>query len=193
MPEKHTRILTIKIVLQESQPEIWRRFDIADDMTLGDLHNVIQIVMGWEDCHLHEFEKGKTRYSKPIPENDDYGIQVIDEDGVQISEVFNRKRQKLQYIYDMGDNWEHTLVVENISEPEPKQQYPTCIEGAFACPPEDCGGPWGYQNMLEALADPKHEEHETFVEWIGLDFDAEAFDLKEINHVLGDYENYVSG
>lgn len=97
------------------------------------------------------------------------------------------------YIYDMGDYWEHALQVENISEPESKQFYPNCIEGAFACPPEDCGGTWGYQNMLEALADPKHEEHETFVEWIGPDFDAEEFYLEEINEVLEDFDNYKSG
>lgn len=193
MPDTSSKILTIKITLRESQPKIWRRFQIADDMTLGKLHDVIQIVMGWEDCHLHEFEQGKRHYSKPDPEEDIYESPSIDEDQVLVGELLKRKKQKLMYIYDMGDDWQHALQVENISEPASKQFYPNCIEGAFACPPEDCGGPWGYQNMLAALADPKHEEHETFVEWIGLDFDAEEFNLKEINEVLEDFDNYKSG
>ena len=193
MPGKQVKIVTLKIVLCESKPEIWRRFQIGDEMTLGDLHNVVQIVMGWEDCHLHDFEQGKKRYSKPDPEGDDFGPPVMDEDKVTIYEVLKQKDQKLAYIYDMGDYWQHTLTVEDISIPEPNQCVPTCLGGAYACPPEDSGGAWGYRNMLDALADPKHDEHETFVEWIGPDFDAEEFDLKEINEVLHDYENYKSG
>lgn len=193
MSDTSSKILTIKITLRESQPKIWRRFQIADDMTLGKLHDVIQIVMGWQDCHLHEFEQGKKTYRKPYPDEDDYGTPSINEDQVSVGELLRRKKQKLIYNYDMGDYWEHALQVENISEPESKQFYPNCIEGALACPPEDCGGTWGYQNMLAALADPNHEEHETFVEWRGPDFDAEEFNLKGINEVLKDFDNYKSG
>lgn len=192
MTDPTAKILTLKITLCDYEPAIWRRFQIAGDMTLGDLHNAIQIVMGWENHHLHDFEQGKKRYSRPDPEDFAYDPPPIDEDEVTIGQVLKRRKQVLTYIYDMGDSWRHRVQVEDIAGPNPNQHYPNCLDGAYACPPEDCGGPWGYQSMLEALADPAHEEHETFVEWIGSDFDTEAFDLDEINKVLKDFKKYVS-
>lgn len=189
------KVLTIKITLNDSTREIWRRFQVLDTMTLGKLHDVIQIVMGWHDSHLHEFEQGKKRYSKPDPEDyyDPMVPQAINEDETGVDEVLKRKRQKLKYIYDMGDNWGHTLILEDISNPVPEQFYPNCLEGENACPPEDCGGAWGYHNLLEALADPEHDDHEMFIEWIDPAFDASKFDLNEVNEVLKDFENYRSG
>ncbi|PCJ50143.1 MAG: hypothetical protein COA73_18545 [Candidatus Hydrogenedentota bacterium] len=193
MPKPTQKIFTLRIALCDSKPEIWRRFQIRDDMTLGKLHDVIQIVMGWDDSHLHEFEDGKQCYSKILPDEESFGESPINEDEIVVEQILNRKKKKLMYNYDMGDYWQHILVVEEIGEPDPKTFYPNCLEGAYAGPPEDCGGVWGYQNMLEALADPNHDEHEFVVEWIGEEYDAEEFDLKGINKVLKNFKRYRSG
>lgn len=93
---------------------------------------------------------------------------------------------KLIYEYDFGDGWEHELKIEKVLPAEKGQRYPACLAGKRACPPEDCGGPWGYQNLIEILANPKHEEYEEMREWVPPDFDAEAFDLNETDQTLRD-------
>ena len=194
MPESSPQILTLKIILLDYKPEIWRRFQIKNDMTLGKLHDVIQIVMGWTDSHLHDFEQGKKRYSKPDPEEEMIsGITSINEDDIGVGEVLKREKQTILYTYDFGDHWQHEIVLESVTAPDSKQFYPNCIEGARACPHEDCGGTWGYEGMLEALADPTHEEHESYLEWTGGGYDADKFDLKGVNKVLKDFKNYKSG
>lgn len=187
------KILRLRISLEGSDPEIWRRFQLTDEMTLLDLHNVVQIVMGWTDSHLHEFEiKGK-RYCLRFPNDDFYGDPPIDEGTVRLGDVLKRVRQKVQYIYDMGDGWQHTLVVEERVESASGFPHPVCLAGERACPPEDCGGIWGYYQMLEAVRDPEHDEHETYLEWLSPDFDRDHFDLREVNGILKRYDEYVSG
>jgi len=107
--------------------------------------------------------------------------------------VIKKKGQKLVYIYDYGDNWRHNLVVEEIGEPNPDQYYPVCLGGERACPPEDCGGLWGYYRMLESLRDPDDDEYESYREWVGGSFDPDHFDLEARNAVLARFDEYVSG
>lgn len=179
--------------MDESGPEIWRRFQLTDEMTLFDLHNVIQIVMGWTDSHLHDFEiKGK-RYSHLSPHDDAYDDPPIDEENVLVRNVLKRTGQKFQYIYDMGDNWQHTLVVEEVTESPAGLPHPICLAGERACPPEDCGGTWGYHEMLEAVRDPLHEEHESYLEWLRPDFDPDHFGLRDVNDILERFDEYLSG
>ncbi|HEO71790.1 MAG TPA: DUF1186 domain-containing protein [Candidatus Hydrogenedentes bacterium] len=178
-----SRILTLKVTLEESNPPIWRRFEIDDHSTLNDLHYALQIVMGWENSHLHEFSIGGESYGAILP--DDYDQEPTnDERQFELREVLTRKRAKLEYLYDFGNCWAHKIVVEDISEPEPGTRYPRCTAGERNCPPEDCGGVYGYDEMLEILEDPTHEEYEMYREWVPDDFDTEAFDVARVNKQL---------
>ncbi|MFH1017390.1 MAG: plasmid pRiA4b ORF-3 family protein, partial [Pseudomonadota bacterium] len=107
-----------------------------------------------------------------------------DEDGVTLAEVCPNVKSRLIYEYDFGDGWEHVIDVQKISEPSEGVEYPACLGGENACPPEDSGGVWGYYEKLEAVADPRHEFHEEYREWLGEDFDPDAFDLDAVNAAL---------
>ena len=142
---KPSKVYTLKITLDESNPPVWRRVQVTDVMTLGGLHATLQVAMGWEDCHMHEFKIKGTRYRAGSP-----FVQVYDdEEGLDegksfLGDVLRRKGQRFSYWYDFGDDWMHTIKVEAISEPESGKHYPVCLDGAQACPPEDCGGLYGY-------------------------------------------------
>lgn len=178
------KILTLKVTLEESNPPIWRRFQIHDCVTLGDLHYAIQVVMGWTNTHLHEFRIRRKRFG-PIFPDDDYGQEPEnDEDETELHSVLKRRGSKLQYIYDFGDYWVHQIVVEDVSEPQPDVQYPICTGGERRCPPEDCSGIHGYYNMLEILDDPEHEQYAIYREWLPRDFDPDEFDVDEANEEL---------
>jgi hypothetical protein len=181
-PKVPKDIYKIKITLLDIKPPIWRSVAVPGDITLAKLHNVIQAVMGWTNSHLHEFRSKDMVFAVPDPEYDT--VDVINERRVKLSDVIEKPKRQFQYIYDFGDDWIHQILVEQIGPPEPGMRYPICLAGKRACPPEDCGGSWGYENMLKALADPNHEEHETMVDWIGDDFDSEEFDLEETNRIL---------
>jgi hypothetical protein len=180
MPSK-ARIYQIKVTLNESKPPIWRRILVAGDATLEKLHCILQMAMGWTNSHLHQFIVGQTYFGQPHP---DYGIEMRDERQVKLSQVAPGEAFTFRYEYDFGDSWLHNLVVEKVLEPDPDQQYPVCVEGERACPPEDVGGVWGYEGFLEAIGDPDHSEHESYLEWIGGEFDAEGFDLDAVNAAL---------
>src|SRR5262249_38134478 len=113
---------------------------------------------------------------------------MLDEDAILLSEIYTgRKRPRIGYEYDFGDGWRHEVRLEKALEPEPKVKYPRCIDGARACPPEDCVGPWGYADLLEALADPRHPEHRDMREWVGGRFDPEKFSADKVNRELRRY------
>jgi len=154
------------------------------NITLGELHHILQAVMGWWDYHLHQFIVGRTYYGAPHPDYDDF-MDMRDESQVRLNQIAD-EGSRFVYEYDFGDSWEHVLLVEKVLEPEPGQQYPVCIKGKRACPPEDVGGVWGYYGFLEAIRNPDHSEHEMYVEWIGGEFDPETFDLDGINAALRD-------
>ena len=180
----------LKITLCNSEPPIWRQI-VVPDCTLENLHIAIQDAMGWEDCHMHDFEIGKQRFMgcTPMGEFIDSGWGDLDASEYWLSDLIKRARTKILYNYDFGDDWYHDVVVEKIFSSEPelpvvkKKQLVTCIAGEGACPPEDCGGIWDYSNMLEILQDPKHPEHENMKEWHG-DIDPLAFDLAATNKRL---------
>jgi hypothetical protein len=149
------------------------------DLTLEQFHNVLQAAMGWEDCHLHEFRIGRQRFSAP-----DTVEESTDERRVRLSDVLRRAGAKAEYTYDFGDSWEHSIVVEKVLTPEPGVVYPVCTAGKLHGPPEDCGGPYGYYELVEAIRDPKHERREELLEWTGDDFDPEAFSVDDVNRRL---------
>ena len=180
MPSK-TRIYQIKITLNESKPPIWRRILVSDDISLEKLHYIIQTTMDWTNSHLHQFIVGQTYFGEPHP---DYGSDMQDERRVKLKQIVSGVGFKFRYEYDFGDSWLHNLLVEKVLEPEPGQQYPVCIKGRRACPPEDVGGIWGYSHFLEAIGNSGHPEHDEYLEWVGNEFDPKEFDLDGTNEVL---------
>jgi len=160
---------------------VWRRLEVPADLTLAQLHWILQDTMGWTDSHMHQFVVGRQRYGRPVRDVGD--DDTIGENGVRLADVA-RAKAKFVYEYDFGDSWEHEILVERVGPPEPGATYPRCTGGARACPPEDCGGFMGYAGFLEAIANPRHRDHEDMVEWIGGSFDPEAFDLEAVNRSL---------
>lgn len=179
-------IYELKITLVGTDPPVWRTVRVPGGVTLGTLHAVIQIAMGWEDDHLHEFRtKDRQRIG---PADFDSGWDphdgTVDESDVRLSDLFKRKRAKFTYMYDFGDNWTHELEVTDIAPPQPGQSYPACVAGERACPPEDCGGVWGYEEILSALAYPDDEQYAERLEWLGDGYDPEKLDLQAVNKHL---------
>jgi Plasmid pRiA4b ORF-3-like protein len=181
---KPKMIYRFRITLAGIEPAIWRLVEVPD-CTLGELHEVLQVVMGWEDCHLHQFIVRGEYYGPLDPEDLFWDMKKGDEEEISISQVARMGRKvRFTYEYDFGDSWEHEIVLEKTLEPQPKVKYPRCLEGEHACPPEDVGGIWGYAEFLEAIADPKHKHHDDQVEWIGGKFDPEMFSVDEVNKEL---------
>ena len=174
-----TQIYQIKVTLQGSLPPIWRRIQVRSSTRLHRLHEIIQVVMGWENAHLHQFIVGDTYYGMRewFPDEP----EVNDETGFSLGRITRTVGTVFLYEYDFGDSWQHELLVEGIASPEKGIGYPVCTAGARACPPEDVGGVWGYEEFLDAIADPAHSEHDGYLEWIGDRFDPDAFDLAEVN------------
>lgn len=178
-----TQIYEIKITLQDVKPAIWRRLHVPSDITLAQLHEVIQIAMGWTNSHLHQFVIAGERYGSAEMDDDDFGHKMVDEHRVQLDKVATPK-SRFVYEYDFGDDWRHEIKVEKVVASQEGIKTPYCITGELACPPEDCGGAWGYVDMLEKLAEPTGEERSELIEWLGYEFDPQQFDLHKINENL---------
>ena len=176
--------MQLKVTLRGvSKPPVWRRLLVPADMRLDRLHEVIQTSLGWTDTHLHVFSTAAGDYGVPEPE-----LGFRNERNARLAQFLKQQGDRINYAYDFGDGWEHDIVLEKRIVPDPGAQLPACVAGKGACPPEDCGGPWGYSDLKETLANPRHEDHDDMLEWLGLDsgeeFDATACDLVEINEVL---------
>ena len=184
------RIVTyqLRVALRGTRPPIWRRILVSPTMTLARLHDVLQVVMGWEECHLHMFAKGRQRYSLPNPWMDDWAPlgtpRELDEREYRVRQLLKREKDWIDYEYDFGDGWSHRITLQKILPRDPRILLPRCISGKRRCPPEDCGGVWGFYEKLEIMGDPDHEEHEEIKEWIGDEFDPEAFSVGEVNEQL---------
>lgn len=182
LAKKPETIYQLEIWLADIQPRIWRTFEVDSNIRLDKLNDVIQNVMGWTNSHLHSFRAGQVEYGIPDPDGD--MDDVINERKARLTDLVRNARERFAYTYDFGDDWEHVVELVEVREPQKGVKYPVCLDGRRACPPEDCGGPWGYAELLEILADPEHEDYEDRLEWIGDEFDPEAFDVKAVNDVL---------
>lgn len=174
-----TKILIFKITLEGVAPAIWRRIAVPATYTFWDLHVAIQDAIGWQDCHLHAFSiktPDKRMVQIGIPDEERMGRDsMLPGWKIKIADFFKKKGDIAEYEYDFGDGWEHLVELESITEKEKGRKYPACLDGARACPPEDCGGPEGYERLLKILRNPKSSEYKEMKEWAG-DFHPEAFD-----------------
>lgn len=204
--KKQSAVFQFKVTLDRSVPRVWRRIVIAQSASFFDLHIAIQDAMGWGDGHLHSFTfsgKGRgddsVRIEFPDPERDElYGTNDERDERVEkIADFFGSSKKQCQYLYDFGDNWSHTVLFEKAFPAMPGVRYPQCIAGKNACPPEDCGGVWGYQDMLEIIKDKKHPEHKDMLNWMGIDeaseydptvFDAGDVEFRNVKKALKEYE-----
>jgi hypothetical protein len=171
MPAKKTAVLPgiyqLKVTLLGTNPPVWRRLVVPANMTLAQLHDVLQSAMGWEDSHMHEFSVGHRRFGRPNPEDRLMGMPSVENERmVDLSSVLGRVGAKAIYTYDFGDSWEHGIVLEKRLPADPNMMYPVCVDGQLACPPEDCGGIPGFYDLVEALSDPSHKRHEEMLDWI---------------------------
>jgi len=183
MGKKPASIHQIKVTLDGIRPPVWRRIQVRGSTTLLKLHAILQVVMGWQDYHLHEFTIADVTYGDP--ENDEWDERGIEpEERYRLSQVVPAEGFRCKYDYDFGDGWRHTLLVEKVAPAEKGVRYPICLKGKRACPPEDVGGVGGYHNFLQAIGDPDHREHDQYLTWVGGSFCPEAFDLEEINSGL---------
>jgi hypothetical protein len=176
-----TKIFELEIVLAEVQPPVRRCVQVPGEIDLAVLHEVVQSAMGWTNSHLHEFEIDGRRYGIPDPDWDDQ--QVTDEAKGTLFRLV-KPGDRFGYLYDFGDNWTHRLSVEKVLAAEPGVRYPRCVAGQGACPPEDVGGIWGYEEFLAVLADPSHPDHDERREWVGEPFDPHRFDPAEADRAL---------
>ena len=173
-------MLSLKVTLKDTNPPIWRRILVPDSINLGDLHLAIQIAMGWHVCHLHVFDIGGERYGDPNTADD-----VANERRMKLSALVKAGVTSFTYTYDFGDNWEHAILIEKSPPPNAAHAYPAVIAGKRHCPPEDCGGTWGYTELLEIVANPAHPEYEERLGWFGEDnFDPEAFSIDAADRML---------
>lgn len=158
-------VYQLKVSVVGIRPEVWRRLLVPDTTTLERLHEVLQIVMGWSDYHLYGFDIDGVEYGDPA--TDEYGMGIRSAKRAKLSTVIEDVGARLTYRYDFGDDWQHRIVLEKVLEPNADTKYPICVAGKRACPPEDCGGIYGYREFLEAIRDPMNEEHESMLEWAG--------------------------
>ena len=173
------------IVLSNVDPLVWRRIQVPATYSFWDLHVAIQDAMGWLDYHLHEFKINDPHSGRLLRIGipfDDEPLDVPTQDGyrIPITDFFTWDNDVASYLYDFGDSWRHAVISEGQRQVERGVSYPRCVAGEMQCPPEDCGGPWGYVRFLDALADPDHEEHEEYLTWIGGSFDPWAFDPEDV-------------
>jgi hypothetical protein len=179
------QIAQLKVELRYIKPEIWRRFLVDFSISLDELNDTIQDVMGWEHAHLYAFTFRGVEYSPPLDDDmDDFGGDFEDSTKAKLSKIGIEPKDKLKYLYDMGDSWEHIVKVEKIFEAAAGIKVPLCLEGARNCPPEDCGSFDGYEDIVSAMKNPKSKKAKEFIDWLGEPYDPEYFDIDKVNTIL---------
>ena len=184
MATRATTVHRLKVTLRGVKPPIWRRVEVASDIKLSDLSDVLEAAMGWYGGHLHAFAAGGVHYEVPDPDGFSSGPRPKDERKARLGEVLPAVKSKMRWDYDFGDGWEHDVVVEAIEPRRANVTYPVCLAGKRACPPDDCGGPWGYAELLDVLADPDHPEHDERADWVPDSFAPEFFDAAEATSAM---------
>ena len=182
--------ITVQIkvkLLGVTKPPVWRRLQLPADTRLDHLHEMIVAAFGWQDYHMHCFTYGPQEFGLPDPE-----LGFIDERRVRLDELIGGAGDRLRYTYDFGDDWQHEIIVEDLLDADPGTHYPVLVAAKGACPPEDCGGPWGYAELKEILADLGHEQHQEMLDWLSLE-NASEFDPADAAIEEVEYELALSG
>lgn len=183
MPPKTIPIYQFKITLNETRPAVWRRFVVSANATLDELHEIIQIIMGWQNYHLHMFTLANQIYGNPA--DDEMGdLGTLDETDFRLQKLLTHEGQQFDYEYDFGDSWHHTLLLEKILPPGTYKHLPLCLEGQRACPPEDVGGTFGFKEFLDIIRNPRHKEYDSYQTWAGGNYDPRRFDPDTVNQRL---------
>jgi hypothetical protein len=175
------RVYQLDIRLTRIDPPIWRRILVSDQITLAALHHLLQVVMGWEHSHLHQFVAGAVRYGEPDPEYDD---AMQNDRRARLRDIAREQGASFLYEYDFGDSWQHLITVDDLWPRTERDMVPRCLDGGRACPPEDSGGVGGYEHLLAALRDRRHPEHRELRAWAGRHFDSELFSVQAVNAAL---------
>lgn len=174
----------LRITLNHIEPKIWKSVIVPSSITLAKLHTILQIVMGWTNSHLHMFVQNGKSYGIPDEFNE---FDTQNEKSVRLSNLLSKESDIVLYEYDFGDGWIHEVLLEKIQSFDPTRKLPNCLGGERSCPPEDCGGAWGYQNLLEIVTNPEDPEFDNMNEWLGDEFSAEFFDASETTDLLLEY------
>lgn len=188
-------IIQLNISLTHSDPIIWRQILVTKDTTFFELHHIIQIVMGWDNYHMFEFDLEGYRIGE-VDENEKsngYGSdQVLDSTTVTLSDIISQQKDIITYVYDFGDSWKHQIKVEKFHSIDKSMKYPTCIGGQMNCPPEDCGGIHSFYHYVDVLKNKKHPEYKEISQWIGKKYNIEQFDLEKVNRNLKKLDKYIN-
>lgn len=179
IPKVAPSVFRLRIAIRRIRPPIWRRVQVPGTLSLAGFHEVIQTLFGWTDTHLHWFRIGGKSFGQP----DDFDEAVADEDSITLARALGERVRRFSYVYDFGDDWVHDIVVEKVASNSGFDR-PLCLAGRRRRPPEDCGGPLGYERLLAALRNPRPREHAELRESVGGRFDPEAFDLAAVNGAL---------
>jgi len=179
MAAAKSNVYQFRVTLKDTLPRVYRQILVPEDSNFHDLHMAITDAMGWKDCHLHKFVvRNPMNYANQIIGEPMEG--QLDEKIIKIASYFYKVKDACNHEYDFGDGWEHRVMLEKVLPAKPNAKYPQCINGKRACPPEDCGGPSGFEDFLTAIADPNHAEHKEKLEWCGGQFDPAEFDHKAV-------------
>ena len=182
-------IARIRIEIEDTNPLVWRELDVPLSTTLAMMHDIIQVVMRWWDYHLYEFEVGDKIYGVPSSDDDLYERKVYKASGLRLATVLDRGIREFLYVYDFGDNWRHRITVLNVRQGDADVEYPRFIAGARRAPPEDVGSISGFEEFLEAVADPEHEQHKRMLEWYDGPFDPDDIDERRLHMII---ENFAA-
>ncbi len=176
-------VLQLRVTIRDVAPGVFRVIQVPASSTFQGLHLALQYAFGWKNSHLYEVHVGRQRVAVPDPDRSERPAP-LDPRKTRLAQLVLPGTRRFEYVYDLGDDWIHDVDVERRLPHDPAAGYPVCLEGARACPPEDSGGPGGYEDFLAAWGDPRHEDHEEMRQWVGPRFDPERFDLKAVNKAL---------
>ncbi len=176
-------LFVLRVTLQNVDPAVTREFVVTGDTPLPVLHLIIQVCMGWSNAHFYEFQKGAEKYG--TPSEDFPEMKVTDDRGLCVFDLLSQEGDTITYVYDFGDYWEHIVQLITVVPDSDGAVVPVCVAGSMACPPEDVGGPPGFEEFKEAAADPDHSRHDELMDWVGWGWEATDFNIHETNVILG--------
>jgi hypothetical protein len=180
-------VVRIRIELEGTDPQVWRSVDVPLSSTLTALHDIIQVTMRWQGAHMFEFVVGDQVYGEPYPDDSAWDRKVLQAKSIRLKTLVERGVDRFLYVYDFGDNWRHHIILDSVRQGEDHTDYPAFVGGARRAPPDDVGGISGFEAFLEAVIDPRHEDHDQMLKWSDGSFDPEDIDERDIRMIIGNF------